>query len=509
MTKRISLLNAVKWAYTATWGERGFSALFTLILAALLGPQSFGILSIGLIYIAFIQMFLDQGLAAAIVQRKNLERRHLDTVFWTQLVVSFALVVLSISLSRYWAAINHAPQVATIISVLSLCLPIDALALVPRTLLAREMDYRSLAIRSNASVLIGGVIGIVMALAGCGVWSLVGQQVIRELAKLILLWKLNRWRPHLDFSWMHLRDLMGFSLSEFMGQLANFADLQTGSVLLGIFFGPLAVGLYRLAERLANTVVAAGSSSIQWVSLPEFSRFQDDEKQLRESVLTCIRLGSTVTVPALAGLAAVSAPLMLVLGPKWTPAADVMKVLCVAGIFFSFTYFTAPLLQALGKARLAALLEWIRTALGLALLAAAGFAVRYRPVSAQILGVGLARLILGVIFVAPIFVLLLIRHAGLRLKDFLSAIMPSVLCSVFLVVSVALSRVAARFLHASNLAELVFEVLVGSAVGISVLLYLDLHLRAAFFKIARNAVDRGVVVRKNLLNTTWPTFSDQ
>ena len=92
------------------------------------------------------------------------------------------------------------------------------------------------------------------------------------------------------------------------------------------------VGLYRLADRIMNSVVAACTSSIQAVSLPEFSRLQDKPTELRRSALTCIRLSSTVTLPALAGVAAASDTLMATLGPKWIPAADVLNVLCVLGM---------------------------------------------------------------------------------------------------------------------------------------------------------------------------------
>src|SRR5437660_12203229 len=123
MTNPKSFLNAVKWAYTANWGERAFSALFTFILAGLLGPRDFGMASIALIYILFLQMFLDQGLVAALIQKRNLEPEHLDAVFWMNFVLSLVLVGVSILLGRWWAAMNHLPEIAAVISVLSLCIP--------------------------------------------------------------------------------------------------------------------------------------------------------------------------------------------------------------------------------------------------------------------------------------------------------------------------------------------------------------------------------------------------
>ncbi len=274
MTPKTSFLNAVKWAYTGNWGERAFSSLFTFILAAVLGPRDFGVVAIALIYIAFLQMFLDQGFMAALIQRKDLEQEHLDAVFWMDVVLSLLLVGVSIVLSGWWAARNHAPEAGKLISVLSLCIPIQGLGAVQSATLSRRLDFRALSIRSNTAVVLSGVVGIGMALAGFRVWALVGQQLTRDFAALVLLWRLSPWRPRLEFSARHLKDLVGFASSNFMAQIAIFAEMQASSVLLGMLFGPVAVGLYRLADRLVSSVVAMATTSIQAVSLPEFCGFK-------------------------------------------------------------------------------------------------------------------------------------------------------------------------------------------------------------------------------------------
>src|SRR5262249_13914324 len=154
----------------------------------------------------------------------------------------------SFVLSHWWANVNHAPKAAVIIPVLSLCIPIEGLALVQKTLLAREMDFKSLSIRSNLSVLAGGIVGLAMAFTGFGVWALVGQQITKDFTALLLLWKLSPWRPVFQFSLPHLKSLLGFSLSNFVAQLGIFADAQAGSILIALLMGPYGVGLYRLAD---------------------------------------------------------------------------------------------------------------------------------------------------------------------------------------------------------------------------------------------------------------------
>jgi len=476
MASKKTFLNAIKWAYTGNSGERGFSALFTFILAAVLGPRDFGTLAIALVYISFLQMFLDQGFIAALIQKKNLEQEHLDAVFWMDVVLSLILVGVSILLSGWWAARNHAPEVAKVILALSFCVPIGGLSAVQGAMLNRNLDFRALSIRGNTAVVVSGVVGIGMALAGFRVWALVGQQITRDLTAVILLWRLSPWRPRLEFSARHLKDLAGFAGSNFTAQLAIFTEMQASSVLLGLLFGPVAVGLYRLADRLVSSVVAMATTSIQAVSLPEFSRVQNDPAELRKSALICIRLSSIVTLPVLSGMAAVSRPLMATLGPKWIPAADALRILCLIGMSIVFSCFTGPLLQALSRPHHLAALEWARMTLGTALVVVAGLLVRNSTIDRQLMGIALARCATMTCLVAPIFLSILMRLGKISFRDLTSAVAPSLVASLSTVAAVVLFQVSGWLAGGKPLILLIAQTAVGGFTGLTVLLILDSQL---------------------------------
>jgi PST family polysaccharide transporter len=471
-------MNAVKWSYSANWGERAFGALFSIILASLLGPKDFGIVSLGVIYVMFLQMFLDQGFVAALIQRKDLDQKHLDAVFWMDVALSLVLVGVSVAWSRWWASVNHTPELAAVISVLSLCIPIEGLAVVQKTLLSREMDFKSLSIRSNVAVLASGIIGVGLAYAGLRVWALVAQMIIRDLIALVLLWRLSHWRPRLGFSWRHLRELMGFSVSNFIAQLGIFIDAQASSIVLSLSLGPVAVGLYRLAERLTGSVLGIATSSIQAVSLPEFSRFQRQPEQLRRSALMCIRLSAMVTMPALAGLAAVSTPLLSLLGPQWLPATGVLKILCVLCIAVIFHFFTVPMLQALSRTREIVILEWARTIFGVLILIGVGYLVRGAAMERQIVGVALARFVVGALVVTPVFLYILMRLCRISVRDFIAAIAPSALASAAVVAVVAVIQHTDSVWHVRPMILLAWEVVAGGVAGAAVVLALAPELRS-------------------------------
>jgi teichuronic acid exporter len=478
--QRRSFSNALKWAYAGNIGERGISALVTFVLAGIVGPYDFGLVSIAAIYISFIQVFLEQGLASALIQKKDLRQEHCDAVFWLNLFMSLSFVGLTILISGWWARINHAPELALVLSALSLCIPIEGLSIVQAAMVRRELDFKTLTIRSNVSVFIGGAVGLALALAGYGVWALVGMQLARDSSALLLLWRLGHWRPKLEFSYAHLRELLRFSFHTFLGGLGTLADSQIGSVLLGILFGPVAVGLYRLAERLMGSVVSMATASIQGVSLPEFARLQDQPKELNKSVISCIRLSSMFTMPALMGMVMVSAPLMAMLGPKWVPATDVVKILCLQGMVFTLSYFTSPLLTAIGKPNVSAKLEWSRAIVGILFLTAAGLLLRNASVDRQVNGIALARAIPNVFFITPLFFYLLMRVAHISLRDLFSALSNPIWASLSVAAVVSLLH----FVLSSQTRPAILvgvDVIVGGAAGFAVMLTLDKQFRDVAF----------------------------
>ncbi len=490
MTEKRSFMNSVKWAYTSNWGEKGFSSLFAIILASLLGPRYFGMVSIAIVYIAFLQMFLDQGLMAALIQRKDLRQEHLDAVFWMNQVLSVVLVGVGILCSGWWATRNHAPEAGNLISVLLLDVPLMALINVQSAILRRDMDFKSLAICANASALVGGIIGVGMAVMGFRAWSLVGQQLVKDVITAIVLWRSSHWRPRFEFSLAHLKQLTNFSIANFIAQLGIFADLQASSVILGLFFGPAALGLYRIADRIMSSVITLAMAAIQSVAFPEFERLQSQPDELRKSVSTCIRLTSAITLPALCGLAAVSPSLMATIGSQWTPAAPVLRVLCVLGIAMVFAYYTGPLLQALSRTRDLAILEWARMAIGTIVLIVAAITVRGGSISLQIMGISIARLATGAFLVAPVFLFILMRLSRITFGEFLKLLGPSAVSGVSALLAVSFFHSTQWLQSTRPIILLAAEIMVGGTIGLIVLFGLEQQLRRSLTALLRRQVSR-------------------
>ena len=199
--------------------------------------------------------------------------------------------------------------------------------------------------------------------------------------------------------------------------------------------------------------------------------------ELRQSVLKCVHLGSVGTLPPLAGLAAVSGPLMATLGPKWIPAADVLKILSVLGMFFIFAYFTGPLLQALSRPHQLAILEWARVAAGIVILVIAGAIVRNGSITSQLMGIALARFVTVAFLITPVFVIILMRLCRISLRELVELVAPSAIASASVVGSMRLFHATGWLTGGRPVFLLIAETVIGGAVGFAVLLRLDAQLR--------------------------------
>ncbi len=188
MTPTPTFRHAVKWAYVMTWGQRGIALVLTFVLAAILGPENFGSIAIALAYILLIELFVVQGMVATIIQRKDLDRLHLDSVFWSLIGVSLVLCGLSIAAGPLWAQTNRLPELGPLIAVLSLSIPLKGLTVVQHALFHRELAFRKLALLMGVSTALGGVLGVAMAFAGCAVWSLVAQQLVSSALATAAMW---------------------------------------------------------------------------------------------------------------------------------------------------------------------------------------------------------------------------------------------------------------------------------------------------------------------------------
>lgn len=421
-TARSGFMRAAGWSYVMDGGRQGIALLVTFVLAALLGPEVFGLAAMATVYIMFIDLVQRQGMAAALIQRKVLTESHKDSAFWMVLGVSIAMTGVSVGGATLWAAVNRTPALAPVVMALSPLILLQGLVTVQEALLRRAMAFKLLAKRTIAAVVLGGATGLAGAWLGWGVYALVGQQLVYGVVSVAALWSVSGWRPRFHFSRHSARELIGFSSGSFLTSIAVFVNNRADALLIGIFFGPLVVGVYRLGSRLIDAILSGLAGPIRSLALPELSPYQDDPEELTRRADRLMLMGAVAVFPVLGIVAATAEPLTAVLGERWGGSAAVIQVLCLVGAVRVVATIDGPLLQAVGSPFVQAGMATFTAAISALTFSAAGVALSTASPEVQALGVAAARALLYGSFICVIHVLIIRRYAGIGVRRGLAVV---------------------------------------------------------------------------------------
>lgn len=456
MSFQQKILGGVIWTTLQNWGSQFGSLLIFFILARLLGPEDFGLVALANIFLAFTQVFLNQGFPQALIQRESLEPEHINAAFWSNLASGVGLTAIGIAIAPLVALLFKQPDLTPVVRCFSLLLLINSVTDVQQALLERQFKFKFVALRSLLGLFIGGLVGVAMAFSGAGVWSLVAQQLTYELVGAIVLWQASSWRPQWQFSWPHFRHLFNFGINILAFNFLGFINTRADDLLIGYFLGPTALGYYSIAYRILTIMVQLLVDISNRVALPTFSRLQGDMNKFRQTFYTATRLTSLVAFPCFLGVAALAPKIIpLLFGEQWIPAVPVLQLLAVAGIFRTVSRFKGAVFMALGKPVWRVWLGLLNSVLNVVLFA---IAVRW-----GIVAVAAAYLLrCGLVFPIEQGILSWMMQASM--KEYLRQFMAPLASALIMVAAVGLSQQLMGYTGLLSALQLAIGIAVGMLV---------------------------------------------
>lgn len=465
-----SLRVATRWSYALSLGKMAISLGLAFVLAAILGPRAFGVIAMALVFINFVEMLQQQGLMPAIVTRKVLTNRHADTAFWLVTAVGLVCTIGAILLAPWWADLNGLPELAPVIRVLALTVPLTSTVVVHEALLRRELAFKQLTVRAWVSLAAGGIAGVLGAVFGLGVWALVLQQAVTSVVAVIVLWTVSTWRPRFRVDRVAARQLWSYSTRAASSSLGLFIGGRVDVLLTGLFFGPVIVGLYRLAQRLTATAVDVTARGMQAVALPGLSGVQDDPAAFGTRLLRMQRITSVMALPLLGLVAGAASPLEEILGQEWDGTATAIRLLTIMQAFSAISLLLGPALQARNRPGTLSIVIWISSGLKV-------FALAFAAWLADESG-GLIILCIAMIGATALSSILLVvvasRVLSVRFVSMLKAWLPG---SVGAIVAISASWGLAWILTSPPILELVISSSAGVVAAGFVILGLSPELR--------------------------------
>jgi lipopolysaccharide exporter len=392
------------WAYGSYVGGRILVLISTAVLARLLTPEDFGIVALAITFMAVLEGVADLGLSdALIIQEDKVVRERAQTVFVSTVGLGLALSLVIAALSPLASQFFDEPELTAVAAALGANFFLRSLGATHYALAQRELNFRARTVAEFSDVVVRGSIGVVLAILGFGVWSLVIGYLIGPISLDVAIWRLVDWRPSRRLTMEHFRDLIGFggtlsAVTVVATLIANIDYLFIGKVL-----GPTDLGLYTLGFRLPELLILNLSVVAGKVLFPAFSAVKRED--LGHVFLISLRYTVMLGLPMAVGLAVLAKPFVLALfGDQWLDAVDAMRILTIYALGVTIGIPAGAAYKATGRAGVLLILGVARLALvvlGLALfvdrgiLAAAATQAIVAGAAAAV-GIGLAARLLGV-----------------------------------------------------------------------------------------------------------------
>lgn len=346
------------WSAADAFLGQGVTFIVGLVLARLLSPEEYGLIGICLIFSVILNGIVDSGFSNALIRKNECNDDDYNTMFLTNLFISIVLFFLLFFTSPLISSFFNRDELTPLLRATGSILIINALSLTHTTILTKRIDFKTRTKASLISAILSGLIGIVMAYMGCGVWSLAGQLISKQLFYTLCLWFLVSWCPSFSFNIESFHYMWGFGWKLLLSGLLNNIWNQLYQVIIGKYYSPSTLGQYTRANQFAGIFSENLTVIIQRVSYPVLSAIRENQQRMVSAFRKLIRMTMFVTVICLFSLAGVSESLIICLiGPKWSEAATYLPLICITMSFYPLHAINLNMLQVIGRSDIFLYLE--------------------------------------------------------------------------------------------------------------------------------------------------------
>jgi O-antigen/teichoic acid export membrane protein len=354
--------------------RQGVQFVISVVLARLLSPADFGLMVLLAFFTSLSIVFVQGGLSLALIQRQVTSHEEESAVFWCNLGASVIFGLILIAIGPLIARFYGYPLLQPLMFVAAAQVVLSALGAVHTALLTRALRFDQLTLSGVVSSVISGGLGVAAALNGYGVWALAIQLIATQLVSSATLWWISAWRPSLRFSFAAIRDLYGFGFYVSLSSTLEVLTTNGFNLVIGKLYGVNDLGFLSRAAGVQSLPGGIMSTILARTALPLFAARQSDPVGLKRGFAMTVSLAMLVSVPMMAGLAALSDPIIEALfGAKWLPAAPLLTILAAGGVLLPLHVLNLNLLLSQGHSKAFFRLEIQKKAVGIAMLAVGCF----------------------------------------------------------------------------------------------------------------------------------------
>lgn len=439
------------WKFSETIGVQLFQAIITIILARLLSPNDYGLMSIIMIATNFLALFVNSGISSYLVYLKDIKKQDFLTALIFNLVVSLLLMGLLIGGAGFVAKFYNAPQLTPMIMVTSSILPLGAISSVYNSYAIKMSLHKSLFYRNMIAVPISGILSVVLALEGFGIWTLVINILVYNVLLTIIIAlsiKINidgYWR----FEFESLKKMCSYGFFTLLSTIVAFISDNISDLFIGKKINASQLGVYNRGRNFPDYIFSSVNTVISTVLFPAFASYNQDISELKSKCRKSLKLLNTIAFPILFGFIACAPSFVyVVLTDKWSECIPIIQIICLYYCFVPFLQIGSQIYLAIGKTKIRAYGEFIKLSVTLIFLA---IFIKY-----GIIGIAFAKFLVG--FVMFLYsVILNYRFMKYNILELLIDCYKPLLSATLMAVAIY----PLTYLHLDRLVILIIQILVG------------------------------------------------
>lgn len=364
-----TVISGLFWRLLERIGAQGVHFVVSIVLARILEPKQFGIITLINVYIAILDVFVDSGLGNALIQKKDADDLDFSSVFYFNIVVCCLLYLMMYLAAPLISRFYRMPELTAPIRVISLILVISGVKNVQQAYVSRTMQFKRFFYATLGGTIGAAVLGIWMAYAGYGLWALIAQSLFNMTVDTIILWLTVDWRPKWMFSFERLKYLLSYGGKLLASSLLDTAYNKIRELIIGRMYTPASLAFYEKGGNFPAVISNNINTSINSVLFPAMSSAQDDREAVKHMTRRSIMVCSYIMWPMMIGLSACAEPLVkLILTEKWLPCVPFLRIFCIIYAFYPVHTANLNAIKALGRSDIFLKLEIQKKVVGIVLL---------------------------------------------------------------------------------------------------------------------------------------------
>lgn len=350
-------------------GAQGINFIISMILARLLMPSEYGIIALVTVFITICDVFVTYGFGNSLIANKNSDSLDFSTCFYFGLTLAVVLYIFVYAMAPFLADFYGYEILTPVVRVMGLRIPLAAVNSVQHSYVSKHMMFKKFFYATLIGTVASGVIAVIMAYNGCGVWSLVEQYLGNVCMDTICLFLICEWRPTFEFSWERLKAIYSYGWKILVVGLIDTGYSELRSLVIGKKYSSEDLAYYNKGNQFPKFGMKLVEPTVNTVLFPALSNCQDNQAQMRAISRRMIKISTYIIFPIMVGLAVISEPLIeVILTKKWIDCVIYLQLGCVANMFRPLQFINNSIIKASGRSGLLLRLDIIKKVIGIILL---------------------------------------------------------------------------------------------------------------------------------------------